>query len=215
MSTITRERLEEIAEDGFLKHGESKELARIALASLEAEPVALTVQCWSCRDEIEVSAIGDCDGYCPKCNSPIDLDEEPYTAQPAAVSVADFDTLHLLFEASERESDHGFNLHKYGIGYADEATQARWEAWVACRAAMLQGADGSSPVVPDSSEDTKRLNWLDAQNKRLNEYYGTSYGWKFDANFQRNAMMLNDSNYPVMNVRQAIDEAIAAAPQQE
>ncbi|MGH6113604.1 hypothetical protein [Enterobacter hormaechei] len=74
---------------------------------------------------------------------------------------------------------------------------------------------GNSPVIPDGSEDTKRLDWLDAQNKRLNEYYGTSYGWKFDANFQRNAMMLNDSNYPVMSVRQAIDEAIAAAPQQE
>lgn len=75
--------------------------------------------------------------------------------------------------------------------------------------------NGNSPVIPDGSEDTKRLDWLDAQNKRLNEYYGTTYGWKFDANFQRNAMMLNDSNYPVMTVRQAIDEAIAAAPQQE
>lgn len=81
------------------------------------------------------------------------------------------------------------------------------------RAAMLQA--GNSPVTPDGSEDTKRLDWLDAQNKRLNEYYGTSYGWKFDANFQRNAMMLNDSNYPVMTVRQAIDEAIAEAPKQE
>lgn len=74
---------------------------------------------------------------------------------------------------------------------------------------------GNSPVIPDCSEDTKRLDWLDYQNKRLNEYYGTAYGWKFDANFQRNAMMLNDSNYPVMTVRQAIDQAIASAPQQE
>lgn len=65
-----------------------------------------------------------------------------------------------------------------------------------------------------SREDTRRLDWLDTQNKRLNEYHGTDYGWKFDANFQRNAMMLNDSNYPVMTVRQAIDEAIAAAPQE-
>ncbi len=71
------------------------------------------------------------------------------------------------------------------------------------------------PVTSDCSEDTKRLDWLDAQNKRLNEYYGTSYGWKFDANFQRNAMMLNDCNYPVMTVRQAIDEAIVEAPKQE
>nr|EMB6163506.1 hypothetical protein [Enterobacter kobei] len=84
---------------------------------------------------------------------------------------------------------------------------------------MLQSFGNSeqlnSPVIQDCSEDTKRLDWLDAQNKRLNEYHGTTYGWKFDANFQRNAMMLNDSNYPVMSVRQAIDEAIAAAPQQE
>ncbi|SAV24004.1 Eaa1 [Klebsiella pneumoniae] len=40
-STITRELLQEIAEDGFLKHGESKELARMALAAMDSEPVAL------------------------------------------------------------------------------------------------------------------------------------------------------------------------------
>lgn len=38
---LTRERLQEIAEDGFLKHGESKELARIALAAMDSEPVAI------------------------------------------------------------------------------------------------------------------------------------------------------------------------------
>ncbi|HFT8094731.1 TPA: hypothetical protein ACGR9H_002091 [Klebsiella pneumoniae] len=38
-SKITRERLQEIAEDGFLKHGESKELARMALAAMDSEPV--------------------------------------------------------------------------------------------------------------------------------------------------------------------------------
>ena len=36
-STITRERLQEIAEDGFLKHGESKVLARMALAAMDSE----------------------------------------------------------------------------------------------------------------------------------------------------------------------------------
>ncbi|HCI6837140.1 TPA: hypothetical protein NPP86_000890 [Klebsiella quasipneumoniae subsp. quasipneumoniae] len=39
-SKLTRERLQEIAEDGFLKHGESKELARMALAAMDSEPVA-------------------------------------------------------------------------------------------------------------------------------------------------------------------------------
>ncbi|MHB2490302.1 hypothetical protein ACYBR6_05545 [Klebsiella pneumoniae] len=38
-SKLTRERLQEIAEDGFLKHGESKELARMALAAMDSEPV--------------------------------------------------------------------------------------------------------------------------------------------------------------------------------
>ena len=41
-SKLTRERLQEIAEDGFLKHGESKELARLALSCQESEPVAWT-----------------------------------------------------------------------------------------------------------------------------------------------------------------------------
>ena len=81
---ITRERLQEIAEDGFLKHGESKELARMALAAMDSEPVAKQVACWSCRNKVEISAIGDCDGHCPNCNSPIDLDEEPYTAPQSA-----------------------------------------------------------------------------------------------------------------------------------
>nr|WP_306505139.1 DUF550 domain-containing protein [Klebsiella pneumoniae] len=40
-SKLSRDRLQEIAEDGFLKHGESKELARIALAAMDSEPVAL------------------------------------------------------------------------------------------------------------------------------------------------------------------------------
>ncbi|MEV9314478.1 hypothetical protein [Klebsiella pneumoniae] len=42
-SKLTRERLQEIAEDGFLKHGESKELARMALAALDSEPVVQPV----------------------------------------------------------------------------------------------------------------------------------------------------------------------------
>ena len=40
-STIARERLQEIAEDGFLKHGKSKVLARMALAAMDSEPVIL------------------------------------------------------------------------------------------------------------------------------------------------------------------------------
>lgn len=52
--------------------------------AMDGDPVTESVTCWSCRNEVEISAIGDCDGYCPKCDAPIDLDEEPYTSpQPA------------------------------------------------------------------------------------------------------------------------------------
>ncbi|MHC7757442.1 hypothetical protein ACYA3J_25710 [Klebsiella pneumoniae] len=49
---LTRERLQEIAEDGFLKHGESKELARMALAAMAGEPVAWT---WHYREQWHVT----------------------------------------------------------------------------------------------------------------------------------------------------------------
>lgn len=59
-------------------------LAELALAAMDSEPVEESVTCWSCRNEVEISAIGDRDGYCPICDAPIDLDEEPYTSpQPA------------------------------------------------------------------------------------------------------------------------------------
>lgn len=61
-----------------------EELQEHRKAAMDSEPVVKNVACWSCQNEVEISAIGDCDGYCPKCDAPIDLDEEPYTSpQPA------------------------------------------------------------------------------------------------------------------------------------
>ncbi len=55
--TITRERMQEIAEDGFLKHGESKELARIALAAMDSESGCLPLDyLQGHRDGLEWSA---------------------------------------------------------------------------------------------------------------------------------------------------------------
>lgn len=85
-SKLTRERIEQYANDPRMCNinDEIRELARMALSAMDSEPVAESVTCWSCRNEVEISAIGDCDGYCPKCDAPIDLDEEPYTSpQPA------------------------------------------------------------------------------------------------------------------------------------
>ncbi|HDR2588822.1 TPA: hypothetical protein QCI16_003528 [Enterobacter ludwigii] len=213
-------------------------LARIALASLEAEPVISHVGSKNALDAIvsfiksnrnptlkdhkEVSERLFQDN-CQSLSSHVieyinqigdeleELRSTQDTAPPAPVFPRDLEEIIFTIvnamadEKLRNDENELFSLAKKYIEHAKSKLSA----------AMLQGADGNSPVIPDGSEDTKRLDWLDAQNKRLNEYYGTSYGWKFDANFQRNAMMLNDSNYPVMSVRQAIDEAIAAAPQQE
>ncbi|MEH3580950.1 hypothetical protein POW01_18105 [Enterobacter cloacae] len=220
MSTITREQLRERARekvkslefavtqtafaDSRAELEEELELARIALASLEAEPVsvikidhesslikhvkkvvsetnaptapvvpaelhpdtqelvtdfctALAEKLYKAQLKYGYDADWKQDGWPTQCQAHFHQhiakgdprDVAAYCAfmwyhgwktesEPAPVSVPNFDTLRLLFEASERQSDHGFNLHKYGIGFADEATQARWEAWVACRAAMLQ-----------------------------------------------------------------------------
>ncbi|PLC60585.1 hypothetical protein B9P82_24250 [Citrobacter sp. L55] len=48
------------------------------IAELEARDETKFVKCCSCKHDIEVLAIVDCDGYCPRCASPIDLDDEPY-----------------------------------------------------------------------------------------------------------------------------------------
>jgi hypothetical protein len=92
---FTKERLEEIAEDGFLKHGESKELARIALASLEAEAVCYLT--WhqgfrapdDCEEYVVEAKPGDksCDG------SPA---FPVYAAPPVTVSVPDLTALDNL-----------------------------------------------------------------------------------------------------------------------
>lgn len=50
------------------------------IAELQARDKPKFVQCWSCKHDIEILAIVDCDGYCPRCAAPIDLDDEPYAA---------------------------------------------------------------------------------------------------------------------------------------
>lgn len=64
-----------------------------------------------------------------------------------APAVPDIDTWRTAFEYSERQRDEGFNLHKFGTGYADDATQKRWESWLSSRAAMLNGGTSLGSVL--------------------------------------------------------------------
>lgn len=90
---LTRERLEKIkswretygaGSNVMLPAEEAEELARMALAAMDSEPVVKKVACWSCQNEVEIAAISDCDGCCPKCGTRIHLDEEPYIAPLSA-----------------------------------------------------------------------------------------------------------------------------------
>ncbi|HHT7403159.1 TPA: DUF551 domain-containing protein [Raoultella ornithinolytica] len=92
--TITRERMQEIAEDGFLKHGESKELARMALAAMDCEPVAYIDKQWTLVY------------YVPPMSMGLKIGDKLYRhAQPAQISA-----LKLPPKLSnDRESSHELN----------------------------------------------------------------------------------------------------------
>ncbi|HBQ5687063.1 TPA: DUF551 domain-containing protein [Klebsiella pneumoniae subsp. pneumoniae] len=148
-SKLTRDRLQEIAEDGFLKHGESKELARMALAAMDSEPVAEVV-----------SIYGDPEAFGEREIRPlVGIQQMPYGtklyrhAQPAPVVPEDIpDSVYeILCQACG--------------GKAWMYVDALWNAF---RAAMLQASPvctcpsgdgslrwpcpvhpGNSPVIPD------------------------------------------------------------------
>lgn len=119
MSTITKERVAEFIKNPLnngLTRGEQMELARIALASLEAEPVG------TFRN-------GPC-GYSPSFHE----DAVPlYTAPPAPVALP---SGYSDFEEIWSSSTHPLTQD-------DEMKDFAWDIWNACRAAMLHGADVS------------------------------------------------------------------------
>ena len=117
------------------------QIFKIALAALTAEPVAHLVCNGRLYQDRAFLSFSAAQLSVKDRNDRAEIKPlyaSPQLPQPA---VPEFDALRLAFEATERKSDNGFNLHKSGIGYADEATQLRWEQWVACRAAMIQGAE--------------------------------------------------------------------------
>ncbi|HAG5724474.1 TPA: hypothetical protein GF623_005506 [Escherichia coli] len=150
MSTITKERIELFIKsplDNGLTSGEQMELARIALASLEAKPIgAFHIA------EQQVDGTSDYlkDGEWPIDNGIIEV----YAAPPVPVVPA---------ELPENDDEDG-----HDIDYLDPSevyALGRTAGWNACRAAMLQGKSeqpqnaqqnipenipgGNSPVTPD------------------------------------------------------------------
>lgn len=147
MSTITKEftkeQLQQIAETDHVQCGDAAAMARQLLASMEQEPVIIVGDdggdALAYRRLIQSFAPGT------------KLYAAPQLPQPAAVDNASRED----FEGWAR--DAGFNEDWYFFTnvhpnhYDDDHINDMWAAWSACRAAMLQGADGNSPVIPDCS----------------------------------------------------------------
>lgn len=179
MSTITKERLLKIQQwletygpgsNVVLPADEAEELARIALASLEAEPVAYI------RDGFKADGVHFCGGIItaeehertkPALSDRYNWKHQPlYAAPPEPVSVPD----RSMFE-KWWESEHGSPLDSWDSlrttdGYCDDGIDGQFEAWNACRAAMLQGAEPVTTAykLPDDF-DFDRFNdvvWLEA-----------------------------------------------------
>ena len=158
MSTITREftkeQLQQIIETDHVQCGEASALARIALASLEAEAVCVIDQ--SNLDYLKSGSDAD---VWPASRTEMGDVLLYRAAPPAPVSVPDEDLLHMAASAIE---DLLSNKDRYCAGvWADIPAKLR-------RAAMLQGArnhpednldmvdhsgdaneKGNSPVIPD------------------------------------------------------------------
>ncbi|WP_163310227.1 DUF551 domain-containing protein [Enterobacter kobei] len=136
MSTIarefTKEQLQQIIETDHVQCGEASSLARIARASLEAEPVAWLLSGGGAKNNVSFDS-GN--AYADPLREVTPL----YTAPPAPVAVP---SGYSDFEEIWSSSTHPLTQD-------DEMKDFAWDIWNACRAAMLQGADGNSPVIPD------------------------------------------------------------------
>lgn len=147
MSTISKERATGIANgEKCYTHDDVVELARIALASLEAEAVA-----WTDADELRDANNGG-SGYLFSIGGDANKFADPrrqmmlYTAPPAPVSVPDFSALDKL--AGEMLT-HAMNCERrVAVAYTHCAHRLAEEVRD-LRAAMLQGANGNSPAIPD------------------------------------------------------------------
>ena len=124
-SKLTRERLEELAagQSGFnlriATHEESQELARMALAAMDSEPV---VKCTHaiCRD-------GCCNSICPDCLENIHEVREPYS------------TAYLSSPVVPDEMDRIGAFDMFDSLPDGDVVDCVQYTWNACRAAMLNG----------------------------------------------------------------------------
>lgn len=170
MSTIikefTKEQLQQIIETDHVQCGEASALARIALASLEAEPVAYMVGTQLLENMTQAIAY--------KADTALQI-KPLYTAPPAPVAVPEC-FKRLLHHAYGMTMGHDWNKGTMAGHHRAKLCQAVDE----CRAAMLQGADGtltnegtmqlsgnSEQIEPVSNRDELPLDYLQGHKDGL------------------------------------------------
>ncbi len=192
--TFTKEQLQHIIETDHVQCGDSSALARMALAGMEAEPVAWAHRLINKRNGVVHPWVYGSAEACPSEGDIFNIEVMPlYTAPPAPVSVPD-----------EMEMDDDFDSafeHGKAVG------------WNACRADMLQGAEnaespttmqiapsldssqiiaespsGNSPVIPDGwvacseqmPEDEQEVIVQNKMGYRYVSYFDEHSGLFFD-----------------------------------
>ncbi|ELT6911464.1 DUF551 domain-containing protein [Escherichia coli] len=180
MTTITKERLLTIKQwretygpgsNVVLPAEEAEELARIALASIEADPVAWKWRLTSLFDGVQIGPWRVCLApLSPGKGDGCKTEAIPlYTAPPVPVVPA-------ALPENDDEDGHDIDYLEPSEVYA----LGRTSGWNACRAAMLHSAEpvsqayklnalaGNSPVTPDG--------WISC-SERMPEIRQTVIGW--------------------------------------
>ncbi|EET5376482.1 DUF551 domain-containing protein [Escherichia coli] len=205
MTTITKERIELFIKNPLengLTRGEQMELARIALASLEAEPDYIRYECCRCGWEtIEDWREND---VCPKCNHKPMGTTALYTATPAPAVPAVLERLRAIVadpRALPRRKEwvsgqqYSYVLLENVEAMVDEA----------CHAAMLQGSQPVSQTyklpVNTPCQDAPAHIWLQTagvwpEDGELSELTWCSHNQHHDDTLYVRADLVN-GNSPV------------------
>ena len=141
--TFTKEQLQHIIETDHVQCGDASALARMALAGMEAEPVAWAHRLINKRNGVVHPWVYGSAEACPSEGDIFNIEVMPlYTAPPAPVSVP---------AAMEMDDDFDSAFeHGKAVG------------WNAYRAAMLQGADGKPELTVwygSMPESNGKANW--------------------------------------------------------
>lgn len=180
MSTIikefTKEQLQQIIETDHVQCGEASALARIALASLEAEPVAWAHRLINKRNGVVHPWVYGSAEACPSEGDIFNIEVMPlYSAPPAPVSLPDEQHSErfnwTLGQWAEHVGGHyqgndPANYYEFGSFMAVAAMLCQFGTvqqkigWNACRAAMLQ-------AEPVSNSDELPLDYLQGHKDGL------------------------------------------------